>query len=518
MIRRIRGRGGCAGSRPRPPSSVVLAAAMLLAGVATLAAIGLVRGQARVYYVATTGSDTTGDGTFNRPWATINHAMRTIPDEISTVVVGAGTYPEAVHIFRSFTTQTTLRAEEAYTVRLLASGAPVVLVEGGANLTITGLEITRPPGDDTPDSLVLLTDRLGAPSRRVNLRSNILHDSRRGHLVEVQSATQDVRVESNVLYNPGNGRSHVVLDGADGALVRENVLFDDYVAAGRHGDASASFVVVSNRGGSRGRGDRLLSREVIVDRNIFLGWQGVQDGHFVRLGGSGVGHHEVDGVRLESNLFLGNSRAPLAAPLGIHGAVHVAVRANTITGNLPAMAFVAEMDRRGAGLGNEDIGLYNNLFSDPTGSMGGLSAGDPANNVLVIALNNLYWNGGRPVPDGSGVIAVHADPAAVVDNPLLPSQTNVTAPRWDPLARSFAGGHTTFRAAFEALADYALTAPGSAAIDRADGEHMPLIDLLGRPRGAPDIGALEHRPSPTPTPAPADPGRVWLPMVLTRGR
>ncbi len=508
--------GGEAMSRgPHRPGPLRPAALALLALLAAILLAGRgVQGQARVFYVATSGSDTTGDGTFNRPWATINHAMRTIPDEISTVVVGAGTYPEAVHVFRSFTTQTTLRAEEAYAVRLVASGAPVVLVEGSANLTITGLEITRPPGDDTPDSLVLLTDRLGSPSRRVSLRSNIVHGSRRGHLVEVQSGTQDVLVESNVLYDPGDGRSHLVLDGADGALVRENVLFDDYVAAGRPGDASASFIVVSNLGGSHGRGDRLLSREVIVDRNIFLGWQGAQDGHFLRLGGSGVAHREVDGLRLESNLFLGNSRAPMAAPLGLFGTQHVAVRANTIAGNLPAIAFVAEMDRRGAGPGNEDVGLYNNIFSDPNGTMGGLSAGDPANNVLVIAQNNLYWNGGRPVPDGSGIISVNADPAAFVDDPLLPGQASLVAPRWDAEQRTFAGGHTTFRAAFEALAAYAHTATGSAAIDHADSEHMPLIDLLGRPRGAPDIGALEHRPPPTPLPPTPSASRAVLPFLL----
>jgi hypothetical protein len=137
----------------------------------------------------------------------------------------------------------------------------------------------------------------------------------------------------------------------------------------------------------------------------------------------------------------------------------------------------------------------------------------------VESLNNLYWNGGRPVPDGSGVLRLDADPAAVVADPLLPPAVAVVPPRWDPATASFAGGYETFSAAFAALAAQARTGSRSPAIDQADAAHMPLIDLLGRPRGVPDIGALEHRPLPTPTPAPPGKHRAWLPLLMHgRGR
>ncbi len=498
----------------RAPAALLALAAIGLAALAPAA--GPARGQARVFYVAVDGSDSTGDGTFGRPWASLNHALETVPDEMSTIVVARGTYTEPVLADRPFTTQSTLRAETAYAARLVVAAGPALRVAGAANLTITGFEITRPPGDMSAAPLVLVTDRLGASARKVSVRNNILHDIARGALLEVQSLSEDVIVESNVCYNPGLGASHVTLDGVDGALVRENVFFNDYVGSGRAGDVSASYVAVTNVYGERGRGDRLLSHAVTVDRNVFLGWQGLANRYFVQLGGGGGAEHEVDGARVESNLFLGHSRLPMAAPLGVLGARAVAVRANTIVGNLPGTAFVAELERPGNAPANESIEFYNNIYSDPTGTMSGLSAGDPAATVLAISLNNLYWNGGRPIPEGSGVLSVNADPAAYVDNPLLPSQVDIQVPRWDAAQGAFVGGHTTYPELFMALAAYARTTTGSPAIDHGDGEHMPLIDLLGRPRGVPDIGALEYRPAPTATPLPPGSGRLALPFLLRR--
>lgn len=54
------------------------------------------------YYVATTGSDTTGDGTQGSPFKTIQHAVDVIPSDLGSytanVIVANGTYDEAVVI------------------------------------------------------------------------------------------------------------------------------------------------------------------------------------------------------------------------------------------------------------------------------------------------------------------------------------------------------------------------------------------------------------------------------------
>ena len=51
--------------------------------------------QASTFYVATNGHDDTGDGSPNAPWATIEHAVDTVPDS-STVLVREGTYNGAM--------------------------------------------------------------------------------------------------------------------------------------------------------------------------------------------------------------------------------------------------------------------------------------------------------------------------------------------------------------------------------------------------------------------------------------
>lgn len=55
----------------------------------------------KTVYVATTGSDATGDGTQAAPYATINKALSTIPKNLNgfwaTIMIGAGTYTENVN-------------------------------------------------------------------------------------------------------------------------------------------------------------------------------------------------------------------------------------------------------------------------------------------------------------------------------------------------------------------------------------------------------------------------------------
>lgn len=54
------------------------------------------------FYVATTGSDTTGDGSSSNPFRTIQRAVNTLPQDLgswtATIIIANGTYPETVTI------------------------------------------------------------------------------------------------------------------------------------------------------------------------------------------------------------------------------------------------------------------------------------------------------------------------------------------------------------------------------------------------------------------------------------
>jgi parallel beta-helix repeat protein len=77
--------------------SILLALALVL-GFSLMATTPV--GAAATYYVATTGNDSTGDGSGGNPWLTIQHAVDTVLAG-DTIMVAAGTYQEQVTITQS---------------------------------------------------------------------------------------------------------------------------------------------------------------------------------------------------------------------------------------------------------------------------------------------------------------------------------------------------------------------------------------------------------------------------------
>lgn len=154
---------------------------------------------------------------------------------------------------------------------------------------------------------------------------------------------------------------------------------------------------------------------------------------------------------------------------------------------------------------NENIRFYNNIWSDPTGTLGAENPGrpndfsdTPPGETVSFALDhNLYWNAGSPLPSDAAELVNYTDDAhRVVGDPLLGNQSGMPLPRWEPANSHFADGSATVHQAFERLvANYGTPAAGSSAIDAAWPANAPGEDILGnlRPGGAPDIGAFESQ-------------------------
>jgi hypothetical protein len=115
---------------------------LLAATLATLAA--LPGASAQTYYVATTGSDTTGDGSAGNEWATITHAVDTVPDG-ATVLVRPGLYFGRTRIDREFTAGIVVRSEVPYRAQLRAFDEQVITCYYGTNITIEGFDIAHEP-------------------------------------------------------------------------------------------------------------------------------------------------------------------------------------------------------------------------------------------------------------------------------------------------------------------------------------------------------------------------------------
>jgi hypothetical protein len=173
---------------------------------------------------------------------------------------------------------------------------------------------------------------------------------------------------------------------------------------------------------------------------------------------------------------------------------------NTIVGDFPSSAYAYRIATKDENPLNQNITFYNNIWSDPTGTMGSglseldndFSAGNPSSVTGFVLSNNLYWNGGVAIPAGDVGTPTKTDKRRVVANPRLnTNQKQMVLPRWNGAA--FLSGNTSIRQEFIRLARrYGKIPIGSAAIDKANPAYAPATDILRRARGtSPDLGAFE---------------------------
>lgn len=471
------------------------------------------------YYVATTGSDTTGNGSANTPWASISHAIRQVPDD-SLILVKPGTYFGEVDLRGDFAVGVTVRSETPYQARLRHDDT-VVQCFYGRGITLEGFDIAH--SSPNAGALVIqIQDLIGEPGgsetvSRITLRNNVLHDSYNNDILKINNGASQITVENNMFYNQTGKDEHIDINSVTDVIVQDNLFFNDFQGSGRvNGNDTSSYIVIKDSNGSSDT--NLGSRNITVRRNVFFNWQGSSGANFVLIGEDGMHYFEAQQVLVENNLMLGNSGNVMRAPFGVKGGKDITFRHNTVVGDLPALAFAMRLNAEGDNPPNENIQFYNNIWSDPTGTMGSDNASRPndfsdtpiGETSSFVLDHNLYWNGAAPIPsDPNELINYTDDPHRIVNNPMLPGQTSLILPRWLPASGLFADGSTSIRQVFTRMV-WAYGRPGfsSPAINQANPAQSPAEDILGNPRplqGAPDMGAVEVPPM--------GDERVYLPLV-----
>lgn len=447
------------------------------------------------FYVAVDGNDESGDGSSLTPWATITHALDTVSDG-SLILVRPGLYTGRVRIRGVFANGVTVRSELPYQAQLRADETVLTIFEA-QGITIEGFDIAHLSPAAGP-IVVQIQDGMGdepggaAFTSRITLRNNILHDSYNNDILKINNGAQQIRVEGNIFYNQGDSDEHIDINSVRDVVIEDNIFFNSFASSGRDiSGESSSFVVAKD---SNGNDDGIMGVDgLIIRQNIFLHYEGSSGHNMLLLGEDGNEYYEVSNALIENNLFLGDG-GQLRAPFGTKGVQQVIFRHNTISGDMPAGAFVWRSNIEGDNQPNDNIWLYNNLFSDPAGTMENFVTAPEGETAFYLLANNVYWNGGQPIPENpEEMIQVTDDVAAIMGNPLLNTPVNLPLPIWDAQAAQFGGGASDIRGVFVQLVQaYAIPQSGSVAIDAADESQMSLEDILGQSRsGVADVGAYE---------------------------
>src|SRR5690606_9699588 len=134
-------------------------------------------------------------GSEEEPWATLQHALESIPETGCNVEVLPGTYAGA-RIDRHYTGTAVIRSAQPY-LAVLEGDTTVLDVQGAFNVAIEGFEV-RQVGPESTGVIVNIEEANGVEATWIEVRDNIIHDSFDDDLLKIRDAARHVSISGNV--------------------------------------------------------------------------------------------------------------------------------------------------------------------------------------------------------------------------------------------------------------------------------------------------------------------------------
>ena len=360
MIQQWRGAVDFAKRKALPISTALLLVLSVALVIAVVPAAGAT--PPPVFYVASTGSDSAGNGTISSPFATISHAVARATSG-STVIVKPGTYREMVLVTTKITLVSQSSQPSSTTVDATGKPAGIVVIGSGATGTVIQgftVENANNEGIYVQDSSNVIVENNVVNHNVLNVTKGL------GEIKGIQlTGTSDSTVAGNTVIDNLYGGIGITDDGpinpswnstaVPGAGIpagsanpgNGNTISGNTVARNRPNHCA---IVVSAYNPGEGVANNIVSNNLVVDNqngiivaadtpNTSATNNTVISNNILNNGEGGVIIHSnapgdvVTGNAIINNVFTANGFAPNLVGIVMGGEGPVAVQSSTITGN-----------------------------------------------------------------------------------------------------------------------------------------------------------------------------------------
>lgn len=349
------------------------------------------------YYVATTGSDTLGDGSSGNPWATIGYAISQVSSD-DTINVAAGTY-DVTSVINVNVANLTISGASATTTIVDGSGKNASIVDGADvlfNVTASGVtieDLTIDLGDDTTDFDVAVLTPNGGGIDNLTVQNCIFKYAAFG----VTPGEQSIHL--------GGGTGVTITGNMFEAASSNSVLYvGENVVGGGNDSLTVSNNTVAPVSDADG-GGTFFNQFGPVTNSTISGNTFTDTGIAVYLG---AGSTPTDGIMVMGNTFDSTSGFGSYGALVITSEVdgvatgNIVVTCNTFKGTQAAGAItIFDSNLTTPDVDGSTITINYNNFVGNTG--GGVVVGAGVSGTPVDALYN-WWGdvSGPSGPGGSG--------------------------------------------------------------------------------------------------------------------